>query len=119
MARSFVGAHLAEHGSHGLIDDVRTVVSELATNAIVHAQTTFTVTLQGEPASVLLLVRDGAALLVVRSPVPSMGTSGRGLAIVDRLADRWGVSPDRDGGKSVWVWFGEGRMPDRHDATRP
>mgnify|MGYP003297045708 CR=1 FL=1 len=34
-----------------------------------------------------------------------LGTGGRGLAIVERLSHRWGITPSADGGKSVWAWF--------------
>lgn len=44
-ARDFVCAHLAEHDLRHLVDDIRLVASELATNAMAHAQTPFSVTL--------------------------------------------------------------------------
>jgi hypothetical protein len=59
-ARDFVGRHLIEHGLSYLTDDVQLVVSELATNALIHAQTPFTVTLQALGRSVLLMVKDGS-----------------------------------------------------------
>lgn len=107
LARQFVGSHLVGHGLVGLVDDVRMVVSELATNAIVHARTPFSVTLQGDHLSVLLQVRDGSAVAVAPVPGSLIGISGRGLDIVDLLGDRWGTTPHVDGGKSVWVWFDE------------
>ena len=105
LAREFVCGRLVEHGFPGLVDDLRVVVSELATNAIVHARTPFSVTLQSGDGSVLLQVRDGSALAVVLPSMSLLGTSGRGLAIVDRLGDGWGATPHSDGGKSVWVRF--------------
>lgn len=103
LAREFVGVHLVT----GLVEDVTLVTSELATNAILHAQTTFSVTLQGKKESVLLTVRDGSAVapdVLVAQPI-NMGTGGRGLAIVAELSDRWGTTPNTDGGKSVWARF--------------
>ncbi len=44
-ARDFVCLHLDEHDLSHLVDDMRLVTSELATNALVHAHTPFTVTL--------------------------------------------------------------------------
>lgn len=107
LAREFVWVHLVEHGFPGLVEDLSLVTSELATNAILHAQTTFSVTLQGNNESVLLTVRDGSAVVpvdLVAQPI-NMGTGGRGLAIVAELSDRWGTTPNTDGGKSVWAWF--------------
>ena len=46
MAREFVAVHLAEHLLPGLIDEARLVTSELATNAVRHAQTPFAVTIE-------------------------------------------------------------------------
>lgn len=35
-------------------------------------------------------------------PADDYGTSGRGLLLVDALADDWGVQPCAAGGKAVW-----------------
>ena len=105
LAREFVRVHLVEHGFPGLVEDLRLVASELATNAILHAQTTFTVALLGDHESVLLTVRDGSALAPVRLLAPVIDTGGRGLAIVAELSHSWGTTPNTDGGKSVWAWF--------------
>ncbi len=44
----------------------------------------------------------GSARVATRRPEPTEVT-GRGLCIVDRLSDTWGVTESRDGeGKSVW-----------------
>ena len=107
LARDFVRAALIEHGCPGLVEDLSLVTSELATNAILHAQTTFSVTLEGDEESVLLTVRDGSAFVpdVRVAQAMNTGTGGRGLAIVAELTDRCGTAPDADGGKSVWAWF--------------
>ena len=61
MAREFVREALQRHGLRHLVDDVRLVVSELSTNAMLHARTPFTVTLTGtREGAVLLTVRDGS-----------------------------------------------------------
>ena len=105
LAREFVRIHLVEHGFSGLVEDMCLVTSELATNAILYAQTTFTVTLDGDHESVRLTVRDGSAIAPVLRSASVLGMGGRGLAIVDRLSHRWGTTPNTDGGKSVWAWF--------------
>ena len=58
-ARAFVRLHLGEHLLSYLTDDVDLVVSELATNAMVHARTTFRVSLQAFEATLLLEVEGG------------------------------------------------------------
>jgi anti-sigma regulatory factor (Ser/Thr protein kinase) len=103
--RDFVRARLVEHSLDELVDDVRLVASELATNALVHAQTPFSVTIAGDDRSVLLTVRDGSTVVPARRTAQVLATSGRGLAIVEQLSQRWGAETDAAGTKSVWAWF--------------
>jgi anti-sigma regulatory factor (Ser/Thr protein kinase) len=106
-ARAFVVHQLVEHRLLYLIDDVRLVVSELATNAVVHARTDFTITLEGGPSSVLLTVRDGSGIVPSLSPpLPHQpGMTGRGLVIVNLMSHTWGVGEAEDMGKTVWASF--------------
>ena len=67
LAREFVTEHLVEHQLSDLVEDVRLVVSELATNAILHARTSYTVRLHRDATSLLLTVRDGSPLPRSRS----------------------------------------------------
>ena len=104
-ARAFVSEHLTDHGMPDLVDDIELVVSELATNAIVHAQTPFTVNLFASEETVFLEVSDGShdePFSVVARP---LDPSGRGLAIVQALSRDWGVLAGAAGGKSVWAQF--------------
>src|SRR3954447_8163075 len=91
--RWFVGRHLLDHDLANLVDDVQLVASELATNAIQHALSPFTVALQGFDDFVFVLVRDGS---VVRprllTGVAPDAEHGRGMAIVDSLSSDWGVA---------------------------
>jgi anti-sigma regulatory factor (Ser/Thr protein kinase) len=70
-----------------LQDDVRTVISELATNAVLHARTPFTVSVQVEGPRVRVAVTDTSP---VRPRLPRRGalsdTTGRGLRIVAELS---------------------------------
>src|SRR6476620_3723124 len=60
-AREFVRDRLVEHDLRYLVDDVRLVASELATNATVHARTAFTIRLERLGGVVFLVVQDGSA----------------------------------------------------------
>jgi anti-sigma regulatory factor (Ser/Thr protein kinase) len=106
-ARAFVLQHLVEHRLLYLVDDIRLVASELATNAVVHAGTAFTVILEGRSHSVLLTVRDGSQTL----PAPSraapyaMSLGGRGLIIINLISQTWGVDQGDGSAKSVWASF--------------
>lgn len=103
--REFVGLVF---GAWGLEDHVaRMVVSELATNAIVH----------GSREGDLVVVRayrreDGFPVVeawdrsdarpVVR-PVNYAAECGRGLLLMEALVRRWGTRPLNEGGKVVWA----------------
>jgi anti-sigma regulatory factor (Ser/Thr protein kinase) len=105
-ARAFVAAHLVDHGMADLVDDVALVASELATNAIVHAGSPFTVTLGASADTIRLEVLDGTHTGPTLRAARTWDTSGRGLAIVQALSRDWGVSARVPGGKSVWAEFG-------------
>lgn len=104
-ARDFVCLHLVERQLPSLVDDVRLVVSELATNAMAHARTPFTVTLSKTEETVLLAIQDGAPTVPVRAVSEVTDTGGRGLEIVALMSDEWGVRTDGGGLKSVWACF--------------
>jgi anti-sigma regulatory factor (Ser/Thr protein kinase) len=105
-ARSFVGTELAAHAMQHLDDDIRLVVSELATNAVAHAATPFVVTLERLTDAIRLTVDDGSVHRP-RFPVPDdMAPNGRGLMLVRNLSTNWGVSGASDrGAKGVWATF--------------
>lgn len=105
-ARDFVGLHLVEHDLSHLADDVRLAVSELATNALTHSLTPFTVTLAVFGPTVLLKVEDRSPCLPVLGAGTALGACGRGLTILDLLSIDWGVTAQDDGGNTVWATFG-------------
>jgi len=83
-------------------DPAALLVSELSTNAVLHAGTEFTVTVHGEEsAPIRVEVTDGNS----GSPTlrdNAMTPNGRGLRIVASLAERWGVDEHPGGTKTVW-----------------
>ena len=81
-------------------DTAALLVSELATNAVEHARTDFTVRVALGP-TVRVEVADRSPALPVQRHVPVQAERGRGLAIVDSLAIRWGTSSTPEG-KVVW-----------------
>jgi anti-sigma regulatory factor (Ser/Thr protein kinase) len=89
-----------------LVDDVQLVVSELVTNALLHANPPFTVILAAFERTVRLEVLDGGSYLVPSLVVAqSLETTGRGVAIVEAMSRDWGVTSGSSGGKSVWAEF--------------
>ncbi|HEX2575582.1 MAG TPA: ATP-binding protein, partial [Aquihabitans sp.] len=89
-------------------DDVECVtlmVSELASNSIRHAGSPFELAVTRDDAAVRVeITDDGAGRPEVRHAAPS-ATSGRGLHIVDLLADDWGVDDLDEDGKTVWFTY--------------
>jgi anti-sigma regulatory factor (Ser/Thr protein kinase) len=105
QARNFVTQHLVDHRLLYLVDPIRLVASELATNALVHAQTAFGVTLAASDQTVLLTVRDDSLAPPARRDAQAMDLSGRGLEIVDIVSLDWGVHQGGAASKAVWASF--------------
>jgi anti-sigma regulatory factor (Ser/Thr protein kinase) len=103
--RNFVCHHLVDHRLLYLVDPVRLVASELATNALVHAHTAFNVTLAALEKTVLLTVRDQSPALPTRRVAQSLDQSGRGLEIVGIVAHDWGIEEQGADAKAVWATF--------------
>jgi anti-sigma regulatory factor (Ser/Thr protein kinase) len=84
----------------GALDDLYLVVSELASNAVLHGQGAIRLRLQVDAGDVWGEVIDGGSGFEheMREAGPD-ATSGRGLLIVDRLTSRWGV---HEGTTHVW-----------------
>ena len=80
---------------------LKTLASEVVTNAILHAGTPFSVVVTGDEGRIRVSVRDGSAALPVKRDYDAGQPTGRGLHIVEALADRWGVETD-EAGKTVW-----------------
>jgi hypothetical protein len=78
------------------------MVSELATNALVHAASGFQLTVDRTKTRLQVSVADlGAGVPSLQSP-PSRQPHGRGLRIVEELSDEWGTSEAPKKGKTVW-----------------
>jgi anti-sigma regulatory factor (Ser/Thr protein kinase) len=101
-ARRYVAEAMADAPTD-VVEAIALMVSELATNCVVHAESDFTVSLDRDDTTVRVDVADvGAGIVALRDTAPDE-PGGRGLHIVARLADEWGVREyvDRHG-KSVW-----------------
>ncbi|CAL9572426.1 hypothetical protein SUDANB176_04867 [Streptomyces sp. enrichment culture] len=86
------------------------VVAELAANAATHGRLPgrgFRLTLSVVGATLRVEVTDprGDRLPVPRTP-DAVAESGRGLLLVEALADRWGVTEGRFPRKTVWAELG-------------
>jgi DNA-binding NarL/FixJ family response regulator len=101
-ARRFVTEALRMWHLDELADSVTLLVSELVTNAVIHAgsDVEVLVRLTGETACVE--VTDSSESALAPREASMEDASGRGLALVEAMARRWGVRPCPGGGKTVW-----------------
>jgi anti-sigma regulatory factor (Ser/Thr protein kinase) len=102
LGREFVRAALADWGLTPLVDTATLLVSEVVTNAVVHANSGSTLCVEQTPAAVRFTVTDRGAGLAQRAIVRSGIAGGHGLALLDTLARRWGARRVDDGHE---VWF--------------
>jgi anti-sigma regulatory factor (Ser/Thr protein kinase) len=77
------------------------MISELVTNAVRHAHSRLAVMASIADQTLRVEVSDDDPTLPVATDPEHHATSGRGLRIVDGLADHWGIAPN-PGGKMVW-----------------
>ena len=91
-------------GAGAMADDAALVAAELLANAIQHGSPPLMIAVSADPERVRIAVHDGNPRPPVR-PLPSTtNMTGRGLALVEAVAARWGVDRDTDGcGKVVWA----------------
>ena len=89
------------------LDDVRLIVSELVTNSVIHSDSPgpdrVDVKVQVLPDRVHVEVVDFGRGFVASANRGPPDEGGRGLAIVQRIADRWGAERDRE--MTVWAEF--------------
>jgi anti-sigma regulatory factor (Ser/Thr protein kinase) len=114
-ARDFVSAALKVWDVDDLADVAVLLTSELVTNAVLHARTVFQLAARYRPPEVVIEVTDASAEPAELADASQGALSGRGLALVRSMANRWGVSLG-DAGKSVWFSLTvAARQPDPAD----
>lgn len=99
LARAFVTAEI--DGLKLPVVDVVLVVSELVTNAVRAGSSTIQVILTGDPSGMELTVEDDAAGLPQPREATPESLGGRGLGIVEELADSWRTTQSRNRRKRV------------------
>jgi anti-sigma regulatory factor (Ser/Thr protein kinase) len=99
-ARAFVRRHVAS-ADQDLRDSAELLASELVTNGVLHARSDLTLGVVARETCVLIGVTDqNPGRPAERAPDPS-AESGRGIALVSRIARQWGVAP-QEHGKIIW-----------------
>jgi len=102
-ARHFVESILSGWGLSDLGWPATMVVSELATNAVLHARGgQFRIVVSTGDAGVRLEVSDDSTRLPQQRSYSLQSSTGRGLRLVSELSDEWGVAPSEHG-KTIWA----------------
>ncbi|MCU1379488.1 MAG: response regulator receiver [Acidimicrobiales bacterium] len=101
-ARRFMEETLRRWSCGEVLDVVNLLVSELVTNAVVHGGSEADVSVILTPSALRVEVGDRDEFI----PAPKAGdddwaTSGRGLALVELMAQAWGTEQVK-GGKVIW-----------------
>ena len=103
LAREFVAETLDAWGVSTIRDAALLVTSELAANALTHADSDFQVQLSLTAGSVRIDVVDHGEGAPEPQPRSMSEEHGRGLLLIDAMATAWGID-DADGdGKAVWA----------------
>jgi anti-sigma regulatory factor (Ser/Thr protein kinase) len=106
-ARDFCVRHVtamvaADAAGAEFVDDAAMVTSELVTNALRAGAARIRLQLGTDDTVLRIGVRDDATGTVESTQTDPLALDGRGLRIVDMLADRWGVD-ELPTGKLVWA----------------
>jgi anti-sigma regulatory factor (Ser/Thr protein kinase) len=101
-ARRFLRATLQQWDTDAYDFGAPQILTELATNAALHAHTEYTVHLTLEAEWLLVEVTDSSPALPQQRDYRPDSTTGRGLGLVAALSGSWGVEPSQTG-KTVWA----------------
>ncbi|MGW1224324.1 ATP-binding SpoIIE family protein phosphatase [Streptomyces sp. NPDC001478] len=113
-ARQLLREMLHDWADAEQVDSAVLMVSEMVTNVLVHTDGDALMVAQavGEHGERRLRVEvsDGSDELPHKRRPGEMASSGRGLVLMEMLADAWGVDP-RGAGKSIWFELYEDELP--------
>ena len=96
-----VSRGLARAGRDDLTETAELLISEVVTNALVHAGTPIDVAFSVTAGGLRVDVGDGSPHLPLRRSYGATAGTGRGLMLLEKMVDDWGVVPSRHG-KTVW-----------------
>lgn len=104
MARRFARAAL--HESSADVDTVLLLVSEVVTNAVLHARGAIRLVVEDHDEVVRVEVFDSSPLPPRMHHFRLASATGRGLRLLDQLSQTWGVDTVSGDGKVVWFEVG-------------
>jgi anti-sigma regulatory factor (Ser/Thr protein kinase) len=118
LARRFVRTQLLEWDLDDLLDTAVLLTSEVVTNVIVHTASSPSLRLTRDGERIRVTVVDGSPVPPRRRWHTATATTGRGLQMLQDLADDWGWNPSGDG-KAVWFTLRRNRDAAPVGGARP
>ena len=100
--RRFAVASSRDQGFTGDCDALALLVSEVATNALLHGRGEVRLSVAQRAGRLRVEVADGSDRLPQRREASLDAQGGRGLALLEELSDTWGVQALPLRGKVVW-----------------
>jgi len=104
QARRFARTTL--EGSSVDVDTVVLLVSEVVTNAVLHARSAIRLTIEDREDVVRIEVHDESPMPPRMQRFRLASATGRGLRLLEQLSLAWGVEPGTGTGKIVWFEVG-------------
>jgi PAS domain S-box-containing protein len=102
-ARRFLRSFLRQHTRDDLVDAAETALSEIVTNAVLHAHTDFEVSAAlTDDGSLRVDVSDSSPQLPSQRGYGEQATTGRGMQLVAAVTADCGVRSRGAAGKTVW-----------------
>jgi anti-sigma regulatory factor (Ser/Thr protein kinase) len=105
VCRDFVRTILLVLDREPLVSAATLCTSELVTNVHLHTKGTTMLRVRLTPARLRVSVFDESHDPPVTCSLAATACWGRGLALVEEVADTWGVAADRAGRFAKGVWF--------------
>lgn len=105
QARAVLRELMERSGAEHLVDAATVLLSEVVTNAFVHVGGVTRLDAWATGDAVRVEVEDGSSDMPARRHYATTAGTGRGLQLMDELADRWGAH-ERSVGKVVWFEIG-------------
>lgn len=101
-ARRFMDEILERWACRPAVDTLHLVLSEVVSNAVVHARSAPEIAVRLLDGFIRVEVADDSPVLPEARSADESAVSGRGMGIIESETARWGVEPRRGGGKVVW-----------------
>lgn len=102
LARQSLVDALGDWQGSAVVEVAELLVSELVTNAVLHAGSAVELAVWRQAGRVRVEVGDASAMVPHQRVADETATIGRGVDMVEMLAERWGVDTSHAEGKIVW-----------------